>query len=184
MTNVTLLADPPLVWQGMTARGIRASLFVEELDRLRLNTIVTVPDTHQRTLLAALGRDQRFRVVTAATEDEGVGICAGLWWGGVDPLLLIQHAGVFASVNTLRGIGLDMGIPITMLVGLYGRDPAVAPEDSRGSMNRMVLPLLEHLGIQHELIETANDLPALERIKAQAQVDARPAAAIVGAETI
>ncbi|HEX5939642.1 MAG TPA: hypothetical protein VFZ12_04720, partial [Dehalococcoidia bacterium] len=112
----------------MTAVGIPAGRIVEELARLGLCTVVTVPDTHQRTVLSALAGDERFRIITAATEDECLGICAGLWWGGIDPLLLIQHAGVFASVNALRGIGLDMGIPLTMLVGLYGRDPAVRPE--------------------------------------------------------
>jgi sulfopyruvate decarboxylase subunit alpha len=168
----------------MTALGIPSADLVEELDRLGLRTIVTVPDTHQRTLLSALAADSRFRVVTATTEDEGVGICAGLWWGGIDPLLLIQHAGVFASVNTLRGIGLDMGIPLTMLVGLYGRDPEVAPEDSRGSMNRMVLPLLTRLGIPHELMESLADIGAIERMQKRALADGRPAAAIVGAETL
>lgn len=168
----------------MAALGIAAEDMVQELDRVGLRTIVTVPDTHQRTLLAALAEDSRFRVVTAATEDEGVGICAGLWWGGVEPLLLIQHAGVFASVNTLRGIGLDMGIPLTMLVGLYGRDPTVAPEDSTGSMNRMVLPLLERLGIAYELMEGPDDLPAIARMRSRAQSDGHPAAAVVGAETL
>lgn len=167
----------------MTALGIPAGLLVEELHRLRLHTIVTVPDTHQRTLLAALAGDERFRIVTAATEDEGIGICAGLWWGGVDPLLLIQHAGVFASVNTMRGIGLDMGIPLTMLVGLYGRDPSVTPEDSKGSMNRMVLPLLSHLGIAYELMEGPDDIGAMGRVRSRAEADGRPTAAVVGAET-
>jgi sulfopyruvate decarboxylase TPP-binding subunit len=168
----------------MTAMGVPASVFITELDQLGLHAVVTVPDTHQRTLLAALAGDDRFRVITATTEDEGVGICAGLWWGGVDPLLLIQHAGVFASVNTLRGIGLDMSIPITMLVGLYGRDPAIAPEDSRGSMNRLVLPLLERLGVAYELIDGPDDLGALGRMKSRAASEGRPAAAVVGAETL
>ena len=57
-----------------------------------------------------------------------------------------------------------MGIPITMLVGLYGRDPAVAPEDSRGSMNRLVMPVLDALGIEHELMEGPADIGAIERM--------------------
>lgn len=168
----------------MAAEGIEAAQIVEELDRLGLHWIVTVPDTHQRTLLAALEGDPRFRLTTAATEDEAVGICAGLWWGGVEPLLLIQHAGVFASVNTLRGIGVDMGIPITMLVGLYGRDPEVAPEDSKGSMNRLVIPVLDSLNIPHELMEGPDDLPALARMYELAQQRSKPAVALVGAETL
>ena len=85
----------------MVAEGIPAGTIAAELKRLGLTWVVTVPDTHQRSLLAALGGDSEFRLTTAATEDEAVGICAGLWWSGIEPLLLIQHAGVFASVNTL-----------------------------------------------------------------------------------
>jgi sulfopyruvate decarboxylase TPP-binding subunit len=146
--------------------------------------VVTVPDTHQRSLLGELRRDSAFRLTTAATEDEAVGICAGLWWSGVELLLLIQHAGVFASVNTLRGIGIDMGIPITMLVGLYGRDPAVAPEDSRGSMNRLVMPVLDALGIEHELMEGPADIGAIERMVNVTREAMRPAVVLVGAETL
>lgn len=168
----------------MTATGIPAGRIIDELLALGLSWVVTVPDTHQRTLLAAIEKDERFRLITAATEDEAVGICAGLWWGGVDALLLIQHAGVFASVNTLRGIGLDMNIPITMLVGLYARDPNVAPEDSKGSMNRLVIPLLTALDIPHELMEGPDDLPALRRMHQRARTESKPAVALVGAETV
>jgi sulfopyruvate decarboxylase TPP-binding subunit len=165
------------------ARGIAAGQIASELKRLGLTYVITVPDTHQRTLLAYIANDPDFRLVTAATEDEAVSICAGLWWGGKTPLLLIQHAGVFASVNTLRGIGIDMGIPLPMLVGLYGRDPTVSPEDSKGSMNRLVGPILDALGIPHLLLEGPDDLGMIEEVQKLALASSRPAVALVGAET-
>src|SRR2546422_639678 len=47
-----------------------------------LGWILSVPDTHQRTVLAALDKEQAIRVLTCATEDEATTTAAGLWLGG------------------------------------------------------------------------------------------------------
>src|SRR5436853_6538017 len=67
-----------------------------------LGWILSVPDTHQKTVLAALDKERALRVVTCATEDEANAIGAGLWIGGEPAVLMIQHAGFYGSVNTLR----------------------------------------------------------------------------------
>ena len=72
-----------------------------------LGWILSVPDTHQKTVLAALDKEQAIRVLTCATEDEANGVAAGLWIGGEPVIVMIQHAGLYASVNTLRGIAMD-----------------------------------------------------------------------------
>ncbi|MPZ22913.1 MAG: hypothetical protein GEU28_05100 [Dehalococcoidia bacterium] len=171
----------------MIARGIAAIDITAELKKLGLERVVTVPDTHQRSLHTEIAGDPYFSLTVASTEDEAVGICAGLWWGGVEPLMVIQHAGVFASVNTLRGIGVDMAIPITMLVGLYNRDPSLPPEAASGSMastNRLLRPLLQTLGIESDLMEGPDDIEAIARSYRRAHEQLRPAVALVGAETL
>src|SRR2546427_1985287 len=57
-----------------------------------LGWILSVPDTHQKTVLAALDKERPLRVVTCATEDEANAIGAGLCIGGEPGMLLIQHA--------------------------------------------------------------------------------------------
>src|SRR5512139_3427928 len=63
-----------------------------------LGWILSVPDTHQKTVLAALDKEQALRVVTCATEDEATAVAAGLHIGGEPVALMIQHAGLYASV--------------------------------------------------------------------------------------
>src|SRR6059058_5961083 len=87
-----------------------------------LGWILSVPDTHQRTVLAALDKERAIRVLTCATEDEAVAIAAGLYIGGEPVALMIQHAGLYASVNTLRGVALDGRLPIFYMIGLLGRE--------------------------------------------------------------
>src|SRR3989304_4705314 len=47
-----------------------------------LGWILSVPDTHQKTVLAALDKEEAIRVLTCATEDEAAAVAAGLWGGG------------------------------------------------------------------------------------------------------
>ena len=95
-----------------------------------------MPDTHQKTVLAALDKEDSIRVVTCATEDEATAIAAGLYIGGEPVVLMIQHAGLYASVNTLRGVAMDGKIPIFYMIGLLSREKDKDPRESRHSMVR------------------------------------------------
>ena len=72
-----------------------------------LGWILSVPDTHQKSVLAALDKERALRVLTCSTEDEANAIAAGLWIGGEPVSVMIQHAGLYASINTLRGVAMD-----------------------------------------------------------------------------
>ena len=122
-----------------------------------LGWILSVPDTHQKTVLAALDKEpdkQRgIRVLTCATEDEANGIAAGLWIGGEPVVVMIQHAGLYASVNTLRGIAMDGKVPIFYLIGLLSREKDKDLHESRHSMVRFAEPLLDTFGVPHARLE-------------------------------
>src|SRR5260370_17129692 len=66
-----------------------------------LGWILSVPDTHQKTVLSALDKERALRVVTCATEDEANAIGAGLWLGGEPLLLLLQPAHFPPPLHTL-----------------------------------------------------------------------------------
>ena len=85
--------------------------------------MVSVPDTHQKSLIAEIEARQRIPLLTCSTEDEGVAICAGLYMGGSTAALMIEHAGLYACVNNLRGVANDGKIPLFMMIGLLGREP-------------------------------------------------------------
>src|SRR2546428_13584352 len=83
-----------------------------------LGWILSVPDTHQKTVLAALDKERDIKVVTCSTEDEATCMAAGLYIGGEPVIMMIQHAGLYASVNTLRGLAMDGRAPIFYMIGL------------------------------------------------------------------
>ena len=99
------------------ALSVPSTQIVDELLALDITHVVNVPDTHQRTLLAELARQSRMRLLTACTEDEAIAINAGLWVGGQRPILSIQHVGLLAALNNVKGVAMDARIPTCMLVG-------------------------------------------------------------------
>src|SRR2546427_10422637 len=79
-------ARPALAAQGVRPRH----------DHLRW--ILSAPDTHQKTVLAALDKERALRVVTCSTEDEANAVAAGLWMGGEPSVLMVHHARLGAAV--------------------------------------------------------------------------------------
>ena len=148
-----------------------------------LGWVLSVPDTHQKSVIAELEGDGELRLLTCSTEDEANAIAAGLYIGGTEVALMIQHAGLFASVNTLRGVGLDGGVPIFALVGLLSREPELDPADSPRSMVRFAGPLMDTFGVPHALLETRNDLGLVAEYYALSRDRSGPAVVFVGRDT-
>lgn len=94
------------VHRAMQARGIA--------------TVATVPDGGLTRLLKLCEADAGSRVVTLTTEEEGVGVLAGLWLGGQRGMLALQSSGVGNCINAL-GYARTLRAPTLMLVTMRGQ---------------------------------------------------------------
>ena len=148
-----------------------------------LGWIISVPDTHQKTVLAALDKERDVRVLTCSTEDEANGVAAGLWMTGEPVIVMIQHAGLYASVNTLRGIAIDGRVPIFYMIGLLSREPDKDPRASRHSMVRYAEPLLDLFGVPHARLEGPDDVKRIPEYYRLSRERRGPAAVLVGLAT-
>jgi len=169
-----------------TFREARAALAAEGYRASRhdhLGWILSVPDTHQKSVLAALDKERAIRVLTCATEDEAVAVAAGLYIGGEPVVLMIQHAGLYASVNTLRGVALDGRLPVFYMIGLLGREKDRDPRDSRHSMVRYCEPLLDLFGVPHARLEGPQDVHLIPEYYRLSRERRGPAVLLVGLET-
>ena len=164
-------------------QSVPAAMLRDALRECGVRTVVTVPDTHQKTLMAGLAADDDFRLVTCSTEDEATAIAAGLWIGGEESALLIQHAGLYASVNTLRGVAIDGRIPTFYLIGLFQREPDLEPRESPRSMVRYCMPLLDTFGVPYALIDGPDDVPQVPAMFRLSRERRGPAAALIGMPT-
>ena len=148
-----------------------------------LGWIISVPDTHQKTVLAALDKERDIRVLTCSTEDEANGVAAGLWMTGEPVIVMIQHAGLYASVNTLRGIAMDGRVPIFYMIGLLSRERDKDPLESKHSMVRYAEPLLNVFGVPHARLEGPDDVKLIPEYYRLSRQRRGPAAVLVGLAT-
>jgi sulfopyruvate decarboxylase subunit alpha len=167
------MADYPL-----TAEAIK-----QQIKAAGIHFIIALPDrVTSHYLLKGLLTDPDFRVVQVCKEDEGVSICSGLYAAGKKSLLMMQYTGLLDSVNSLRGIAVEGQFPVCMLVGLLGKEPDVAPRQSKKFGVKIIEPILDTLGIEHHLIErdadTGKIVPAIEK----AYANSFPTAILIGRE--
>lgn len=164
--------------------SVPAHLLHQQIIDLGVTHVVTVPDTHQRTLLTALYNEPRIRMITVSTEDEAICVNAGLWMGGAEPLLLIQNLGLFAAMNALRGIALDKRVPTCMLVGQFNRDITKTAEENAASGVRLMEPVLKTMGVSCYRIDRPADADMLTKAFQESRELRTPTVALIGAPTV
>ena len=165
------------------AISVPAETIVKEIEALGITHVVNVPDTHQKSVLALLARRTHPVLLTACTEDEAIGINAGLYVGGKRPMLLIQNTGLLASLNCIKGIAMDAGIPTFLLVGLFSRDVTRAPaEDPKRVINR-IGPTLDTWEIPWYPLERPDQIGAIAEAYRRSVDERGPVVVLVGAPT-
>lgn len=150
-----------------TGQPLGANKIIEEIKRAGIRFVVALPDrTTSHHLLKNLMQDPQIRVIQVCKEDEGVSICSGLYSAGHRALLLIQYTGLLDSINSLRGVAMEGQNPVCIMVGLLSKEPGVKPTQSKRYGLRIVEPILDAMGIEHHLVEEAEDIekivPAVE----------------------
>ena len=155
----------------------------DAIKALGVTHILTVPDTHQKSLLASLVTDPDLEFVTLSTEDEAICVNAGLWMGGAQPLLIIQNVGLFASMNALRGVAMDMHVPTCLLTGQYGRDVTKTVEENKGSAVRLIEGVMASIDVPTYRIDRPDDVPLLAKGFEESRERRGPVVVLVGAPT-
>ncbi len=79
-----------------------------------------VPDAGHKRLIELCLADKEMRAVVLTTEEEGIGLAAGAWLGGVRGALLMQSSGVGNCINQL-GTVRECRFPLLMLVTMRGQ---------------------------------------------------------------
>jgi sulfopyruvate decarboxylase alpha subunit len=92
----------------------------EAMGARSIGTVATVPDGGLTGLLTLCEADPETRIVTLTTEEEGIGITAGLWLGGKRGMIAMQSSGIGNCINAL-GYAATLRAPCLMLVTMRGQ---------------------------------------------------------------
>jgi sulfopyruvate decarboxylase subunit alpha len=172
--------------QGVNAdirrpEGLRGSSIIAEIKASQIEFVVSVPDiTTSEGLLRPLAQGTSPRLIRVCKEDEGIGICAGLAYTGRRSLLLIQQTGLLDSINAVRGVAVEYGLPICMMVGLLEKEPGVPPMLSKRYGVRIVEPILDAMGIAYHEIEGEADVGKIKPAIDNAYAQSRPVVLLIG----
>jgi sulfopyruvate decarboxylase subunit alpha len=149
------------------------------LASLGISDVVYVPDNPLAHILKSLKEDHPdIRTTVATREEEAFGIAAGLYLGGIRPVVMLQSSGLGNSINALASLNVAFEIPALMLITMRGGDGEWNP--TQQPMGRAVRPILESLGIPHATIESADQAASVVRsLGEQAFIAHRPAAGLL-----
>ena len=163
----------------MTGKLLTAKRVLDELKRCGVTHIVWLPDSEARFMYDAMMSQHDIALVPVCREGEAVAIAAGLTLGGKKPVVLHQNTGFFESGDSVRCLGLDLALPLLLLIGYRGwrRDAAIT--DSAAVFTE---PILDAWGIKHYLVETDDDVERISTGYKEVHKTNRPVAILIGRE--
>jgi sulfopyruvate decarboxylase subunit alpha len=148
------------------------------LERIGVTLAAYLPDEWLEPLIDQVERSKTIHGVRVAREDEGVGICAGAFFGGRKAVLLTQNSGILLSGNAIVGCALLHRAPFLMLVSYTG-----TVSDRRFyqiNKGRATEPVLQALGLRYSIINAPEDVDTIEDLATCAYQSGEPAVALLG----
>ena len=119
-----------------------------------------VPDAGHKRLIELCLADKQMRAVVLSTEEEGVGLAAGAWLGGVRSALLMQSSGVGNCINHLVTVR-ECRFPLLMLVTMRGQKGEFNPWQV--PMGQATPTVLQAMGVVVQEANTAAEIaPAVD----------------------
>lgn len=159
--------------------SLRAANILNQLQECGVTHIVWLPDSETGYMYKAM-TDSPLQVVPVCREGESMAIAAGLVMGGKRPVVLIQSTGFFESGDSIRGLCLDLHLPVLLMLGYRGYPGAgIPPTDSAA---RFLEPILDAWGIPHFTIDSDASCHYVSEAYKQAQASKHPAAVLIARE--
>ena len=143
--------------------------------------VLSVPDiVTSAGLLRPIANDKSLRLIRVCKEDECIGIASGLHYSDKRALVLIQYTGFLDSLNAIRAVAVEYKQPICMMVGLLGHEAERKPAQSGRYGVRIIEPILDAMGIAHDLIRADADVGKIKPAIDKAYAQSLPVALLIG----
>ena len=159
---------------------LTARVMVDTLKRSGVTHMVWLPDTESGFLYQTLRDDPELALVPVSREGETIPIALGLLIGGKQPVVCIQNTGFFESGDSVRGLWLDLQLPLLALIGYRGYERGAPSDDSAATF---LEPILRAWGIPYEIVEHDDDVVVtVPRMYGLAKERPGPTAVLIGGE--
>ncbi|HLT20913.1 MAG TPA: thiamine pyrophosphate-binding protein [Thermomicrobiales bacterium] len=161
------------------AQILRPETLVDAFRQNGVTHVITIPDSETNYLYELMLEQPWLDIVPVSREGEAFGIAMGLNLAGKTPVVLIQNTGMLESGDSIRGMALDAGFPLVMVVGYRGWTRRGKITDS---VARYTEPFLNAFGINYYLVEYDADGDRLNTAFEEARETRQPVAVLIGDE--
>jgi sulfopyruvate decarboxylase subunit beta len=128
------------------------NVIIEALKESGVDTVASLPCDRNKVFTEMLPK--YFRTVDLTREEDGVGICAGIYLGGGKPALSIQSSGIGNMVNALMSLTRLYRLPLPIIASWRGvEDETIAAQIP---FNAPLPKLLEAYDIKYTIISNDN----------------------------
>jgi sulfopyruvate decarboxylase TPP-binding subunit len=158
---------------------LQAASVLDELGHCGATHIVWLPDSETGFLYQAILQSP-ITLVPVCREGESMAIAAGLIMGGKRPVVLIQSTGFFESGDSIRGLCLDLHLPLLLILGYRGYAGRGTP--AADSAARYLEPILSAWGIPYYVVDSDATCHYISEAYERAQASRQPVAVLVGRE--
>ena len=151
----------------------------EEFKKCGITHVVWLPHSEVKFIYDVIKERSEFTLVPVCREGEAIAVALGLMLGGKCPVVLHQNTGVFESGDSIRGIALDLNLPLLLIIGVRGWRQNAPPTDSSAVF---IEPVLDAWGIKHYLVEGEKDMGKISSGFEEALDTQKPVAILIGLE--
>jgi sulfopyruvate decarboxylase subunit alpha len=151
--------------------------FLDLLEQHGFNFFTGVPCSLFEGVTRILDREPRYGYVSAVREDSALGLAAGAYLGGRQPVVLMQNSGLGVSVNALMSLHLIYDIPVLLVVSWRGQSGTDAPEHLL--MGALTEELLGLLHIPYAVLDPATFARDVESLARTMRATNQPVALVV-----
>ena len=161
------------------AEVLRPETLVEEFKKNGVTHVITIPDSETNYLYELMAEQPWLDIVPVSREGEAISVALGLNVAGKVPICLIQNTGMMESGDSIRGMALDAGFPLVLVIGYRGWTRRGVTPDTAA---RYTEPFLHAFGINYYLVEQDLDGDRISAAFEEARATSRPVAVLVGDE--
>jgi sulfopyruvate decarboxylase subunit alpha len=106
---------------ALSAAGpIPADAVLKGLREARIDFVASLVQDDICEILRLLDREEGIMHIHLTREEEGFGICAGAYFAGKNPAIIMHNTGLLACSNAIYSLSIAHEIPVLLLVSYSG----------------------------------------------------------------
>ena len=124
----------------------------EAIKDVGINLLLILPDNMIQGLIKVINEKNEIRKITITREEEGMGIAAGAYLGGIKPAILMQNSGLGNSINAIKSLLQLYKIPILLIMSHRGVEGEKIM--AQNQMGQVTFNLLECINLKYFIVNS------------------------------